>query len=399
MEQTGISLEQVKRKNRAYILRTINDEGPISRKDIAAKLQLTAASLTQTCALMIEEGLICETGTSKEDKGPGRKKVLVDINYDFRICYCIVIEPEKTAIAITNLKGDLKAFKRIRTIKDISAEEYLEKIARICLELKNEAGAGEITLAGVCISGLVDRNKKTSVHAYGIWEGEVEIGRILGEKLGCEVVLENNVTAFALAELYFGLGKKNDNLFFVKWGPGIGSAIITEKKIYEGELKKAAEIGHFIIEKDGERCSCGRRGCLETKLSYTAIRRSISKIYSKETTPELYKLTCGDINNITEDLSFDLFADCDEPVKDIMAKSINLFSLVITNSMTILSPSKVVLCGPVFKSVFLREKVIEGCTYFDPGYNSDNIIHTALADKEDYIGAAALCAKEVLFGE
>ena len=399
MEQTGISLDQVKKKNRASILKTINNEGPISKKDIADKLHLTAASLTQTCAPMIDCGLIYETGTAKEEKGPGRRKVLLDINYDFKKVFAVVIEPKKTTAALTNLKGDLKASKMIETETDIPAEVFLNKIADICLGLKKEAGIEEdIELAGIAVSGLVDKNRKTSVHAYGIWDYEVPVGKIFEERLGCRAVLENNVTAFALAELYFGLGKKNDNLFFIKWGPGIGSAIITGKKIYQGKLKKAAEIGHFIIEKDGEQCSCGRRGCLETKISYNAIKKEITAAFSKEAMPKLYALLSGNPDNLSSDVPPDFFEDCDKALMDIMSAKIDLFAMVIINCMTILSPNRVVLCGPMFKSPAIRKRVIQACTYYDADYNSENIIHTALADKESYIGASALCAEEVLFG-
>ena len=399
MEQTGISLDQVKKRNRALILRAINDFGPISKKDIALKLKLTAASLTQTCAPLIESGLIREKGTLREASGPGRRKVLLELNYDYRLVYCVVIEPENTFIAVTNLCGDLKAFEKISTRKDAAPADFLHEISQICLKLKNDAGiCDEIEYAGVCISGLVDRERKVSVHAYGIWDEEVKVGEILSSGLGCRVFLENNVEAFALAEVYFGLGKVNDNLFFVKWGPGLGSAIVTGRRVYEGELKKAAEIGHFIIQKDGELCSCGRRGCLETKISFNAIKKDISAVFSKEKTPGLYSMLDGNPDNMSSDFPDDFFENCDEELLKIFEKRIDLFAMVIINCMTILSPNRVVLCGPMFKSGIIREKVIRACSYYDSAYNSENIIHTALADKETYIGGSALCAKEILFG-
>ena len=400
MGQTGINLDQVKKKNRSYILRTINDEGPISKKDIAGKLNLTSASLTQTCAPMLEEGLIYEAGISEDSTGPGRKKVLLDINFDYQQNYAFIIEPDKTTVAVTNLRGDLKGKRTIDTDNTVSAEKFLARISQIALELKEKAGITEdILLAAVCISGPVDSKRKVSLHAYGIWDEEVEIGKILEEKLGAEVIVENNVTAFALAEIYFGLGRKNDNLFFVKWGPGLGAAIVIDKKIYEGELKKTAEIGHFVVQRNGEKCSCGRRGCLETKLSFSAVKRDIAGVFSKEFTPKLYELLGGDLDNLTMEFPEEYFKDLDPALTEILAKRIILFSQVIVNCMTILSPNKVVLCGPLFKNPFLREKVIEGCSYFDPYYNGENVIYTELADKETYIGAAALCAKKVLFGD
>lgn len=69
-------------KNRAAILKYINDGGPASRKDLAGVLGLTPAAVTQICTDLMEEGVLVETGINVERSGAGRKKVLLDLNYD-----------------------------------------------------------------------------------------------------------------------------------------------------------------------------------------------------------------------------------------------------------------------------------------------------------------------------
>ena len=82
MSYTGINLENVKRNNRSAILKLLNDQGAMSRKDIAAALGLTPATVTVICSELIASQVLCELGEAQEDRRAGRKKILVGINYD-----------------------------------------------------------------------------------------------------------------------------------------------------------------------------------------------------------------------------------------------------------------------------------------------------------------------------
>ncbi len=139
MRQTGINMETVKKQNRCSILNLINQMGPISRKDIACTLGLTPAAVTQICAEFMTAGLLVETGTLVETNRAGRKKVLVDINYDHRYVFGINIEPEKTVIALTNLRGDAKVMRELYTGKEHEPEKFLQMVADDCREMQCEA--------------------------------------------------------------------------------------------------------------------------------------------------------------------------------------------------------------------------------------------------------------------
>lgn len=180
MRQTGINMEMVKKQNRFSILNLINQMGPISRKDIACTLGLTPAAVTQICAEFMTRGLLVETGTLAESNRAGRKKVLVDINYDHRYVFGINIEPEKTVIALTNLRGDAKKVREIFTGRDREPECFLQIIADNCEKMRQETGVPRDVVigAGVGIIGVVDRERGKSVHAYGIWREEVPVAKL-----------------------------------------------------------------------------------------------------------------------------------------------------------------------------------------------------------------------------
>lgn len=400
MKQTGINMEMVKKRNRASILSYINRTGPTSRKDIACALGLTPAAVTQICGEFIESGILAETGDVIETNRAGRKKVLLDINYDHRYVLGINIDLEKTVIALSNLKGEAVCIREVGAAKKAEPEHFLQMVADTCREMWKQAGLTKdiIEGVGVGIPGVVDREKGISIHAYGIWQEQVPIAKLLSLFLDLPVIVENNVSAFALAEMIYGIGKEKDNLMIIRWGPGVGSAIVTDKKIYGGRNGKAAELGHFIVEKYGKKCSCGRSGCLETKICYAAVSERLQGMFSAEKTPKMYAVLNGDFRNFSREKFCEIVLDMDEPVEELLEDMLDLFARSIVNCMTILAPNRVILSGSMFRSELLCQGLIACCSFYDERYDEENIIHTVLADSEDYIGAVALFVGAYLYG-
>lgn len=379
MRNIGANMGSVKKQNRSAILKYINETGSVSRKDIAAATGLTPAAVTLICGEFLEQGLLRETGEQEEVQGAGRKKIPLAINYDYCYILAVTLEQEETVTALANMRGRLIEQRRRKTDNRVAPERFLEQIAADCRDILklHPKEARRTEGVSVAVSGLVDTLRGVSVRAYGIWEEEVPVCALLEEKLSLPVLIENNVNALAQAELAYGVGKYYDNLLVIKWGPGVGSTIIIDRDVYEGRHGKAAEIGHFIVEKDGRRCSCGRRGCLETRVSYHALQRQEN--FSQESFGETYSRA------LTEGRSS--FYD----------EAIDLFARTIVNSTTILAPNRVVLCGRLFKSGRIRRRMIENCREYDERLSPERILYTGLSDCEDYIGPVAAYVQSRIF--
>lgn len=379
MKHEGLNMTQVKKKNRFSILNCICEIGPVSRKDIAEKTGLTPAAVTQICAGFMEQGLLFEIGQTTESQGVGRKKILVDINYDYAYILAVNIEQEQTTIALTNMKGNPEQIEVLSTRTGGSPKLLLMQIANVCRGILERKEMYQEKLAGVSVSiaGIVNKETGTSVHAYGIWQEEVPVCEVLSKELGCTVRIENNVNAFAMAELLYGMGKKHDNLLVIKWGPGVGSTIIIDNKVYEGRHAKAAELGHFIVERDGKLCNCGRRGCLETKVSYRVLAEK--KNFLPKEFGDVYRTALR------------------QGEEKIYEEAMDLFARTIVNSITILAPNRVVLCGSLFTDAKIRERLIEYCKKYDPQYDESRIYYSTLASQEDYIGAVAAFVQNEIF--
>jgi glucokinase len=87
--------------------------------------------------------------------------------------------------------------------------------------------------------------------------GTVALGSILKKKLKMEVFVENDANAAAIGELIFGAGKKMNSFIMITLGTGLGGGIIFDKKIFRGDTGAAGELGHVIIDYNGNRCNCG----------------------------------------------------------------------------------------------------------------------------------------------
>jgi len=146
----------------------------------------------------------------------------------------------------------------------------------VALLAEMAAELGPAVRIGLGVPGLVD-------HEAGIVEVSPNIPFLDGqplsaaveERLGLElggVRIVNDANAAALGEAWIGAGAGRRDMLFVTLGTGVGGGLVLGGKLWEG-AGLAGEIGHVKVERDGELCGCGRRGCLETLASATAASR------------------------------------------------------------------------------------------------------------------------------
>lgn len=393
---TSIKMEDVKQKNRELILKLLNNQGATSRKDIACAVGITSASVTKLCKEMLDEGVIEELGEISEDNKVGRKKILVDIVSNQFLVGSMSIEQFITFLTLTDLKGKILWTKNVPTQNEISPDIFLKQLCDNFLELFQSTPIykQKILGIGVTLRGIVDPIQGKSIHAYHIWEDEVMVQQQMELHLNCPVLVENNMRAFAQAELVYGLGRTVNNLFFLKWYPGIGSALVIDRKVYSGKNFREGEIGHTVLYKSENICTCGRKGCLETEISLSAIAQKITEIFSIEQLPILYVLCDGDRNNIhnilvsylKEEANFQV----DEVIDRIFIDAIDHLARVTTNTITLLTPEIVVLIGEFFESEMIYQYFLQRCKLYDPNYQENYFIRSPLQKKSYYIGGIAL---------
>lgn len=397
MEHVGYNFGNVKVNNRSALLNLLNEQGAMSRKDLAEALGLTPAAVTSICSELLAAGILTEEGTMREERRVGRKKVMVGINYIYRYALAISIELVSTTITVSDLKGDYHMSKQIPTLVDVSSESFLEQVAQVGLQLLQSQNIPEKMILGVGVSvpGPVDRETGVSCQAYGLWKKPVPIRACLEKYFTCPVLVDNNIHAIAKAEMIYGCGRRHDNLLFLKWGPGVGGALVIRDQLYESNCFKECEIGHVKIEENGMRCHCGRTGCLETRVSVPAILDEVRKNCTPETMPLVYKKIQGEQERITGNDMSAWYVPEDPGLQRIIDEKIRLLTRVLGNVITIFAPDHVLLLGPMFDLPGVAERFQMYCKQYDGRYDEKYLYPSKLRVRQGYIGPLAMVTGEL----
>jgi glucokinase len=156
-----------------------------------------------------------------------------------------------------------------------SQEDLIEALITMASRLADVAqrdGAPASAL-GLAVPGLVDEARGVVYRSPNLKLQDVELGRILQERLRLPVFLVHDASAGALAEYAAGVGRNVSDMLLVVMGLGVGSAVISGGRVLRGAHGAAGEIGHISLDPAGMICGCGGRGCVETFASETAIAR------------------------------------------------------------------------------------------------------------------------------
>ena len=394
MEYAGMNLINLKNSNRTEILRLLNNRGAMARKDIASLLGLTPAAVTQICGELLKDGVLREMGELSEEKRVGRKKILVGIDADYAVVGGITIESGETSLSVATLNGELLHESRLETDENMEPEEFLIRAAGALERLFAGVAKERILGVGVTVPGAVRRKDGASILAIRVWKEEVPVKAILERILNVPVIVENNVKAFAEAELTFGVGRQSDNLLFVKWGPGVGSAIAIDRRIYDNRKGRASELGHVVVDKNGLPCTCGKRGCLETLVSARGITEQLKKELSETTMPTLWQWCGGDPDRITENNIREWAQVNEQRMMELFDRVVECFTMNIANAATVLAPDHVIYYGDMFEIPYFRDHFAVAYRDNDAQFRDGFLVHSELSSRIRYIGALAVVFSE-----
>lgn len=132
----------------------------------------------------------------------------------------------------------------------------------------------KIKAIGIGAPGPIYYEKGIVVGAPNLpgWK-RVNLKKILEKEFKVPVFVDNDANCAALAEAWFGAGKFVKHFIYMTISTGIGGGIIINKKLYRGAIGSAGELGHMILDPNGPRCGCGKRGCLEALASGSALKK------------------------------------------------------------------------------------------------------------------------------
>lgn len=176
------------------------------------------------------------------------------------------------ASVLNSKKGIVARYKKPTNIK-AGSKSYIKDIAEIISKVVDNSKIKKSQIAAVCLGVPGSVNPKTGIIglAPNLGLKNFKIKEQLKKLISYPILLENDVNLGALGVKHYGVGKKSQNMLAVFIGTGIGGGVIINDKIYRGKNFVAGEIGHMLVQKNGPKCGCGKRGCFEALASRTAI--------------------------------------------------------------------------------------------------------------------------------
>ena len=327
------SFSRMKSTNMTLVLNKIRENGTISRVQIAKETGLTAATVTNLTAELLAQGIIVEADTGSSTGG--RKPIMLKFNTsEFGICSAY-ISPNHVEFAVADLDANIIYYQSIPLPKENVAESCVDFIAD---EFRRFFARSTLTPAGIGVGlhGIVDSRSGVSVFAPNMNWNNIPIGDMLREKINIPVFADNDVRLMTMGEMWYGIAKNVSDLVFVYISSGIGGAIVINGNLYNGFKNGSGEIGHCTIDTDGQLCTCGNRGCVQTKANRTAMTEAAR--LNAQNLPTILGKDC-DCDEIVRACT----EDKDPLAMQIMENESRYLGITVNNLINMFNPKMVVV--------------------------------------------------------
>lgn len=239
--------------------------------DLAKELDLSVPTVTKFINEMHEDGYINDYG--KLETSSGRHPSLYDLNPESGYFIGVDIKKFGLNLGLINFRGEMMDLKMDIPYKFKNTPEALDELCRQISEFINKTGIDGDKILNVCvnISGRVNPESGYSFSTFNF--SEKPLAETLEEKIGYPVCIDNDTRAMTYGELVQGSVNGEKNILFVNISWGLGIGIIIDGKIYTGKSGFSGEFGHINVFDNEILCHCGKKGCLETEASGSALYR------------------------------------------------------------------------------------------------------------------------------
>jgi predicted NBD/HSP70 family sugar kinase len=245
--------------------------GPLSRSDIARKLDLSPGSLTRLSTPLIESGLLVEV-EEKTDGRAGRPSRPLDIVPESQHFIGMKLTADDVLGVLTDLRAGVIVS---HSVKLTSREPDAVIAVLVDVVRKLSASAPSVTAIGVGMGALIADHSVVRTAPFLEWE-DVPLGAMLEAATGIPTVIENDVVAFTESEHWFGAGRGLDRFAVLTLGAGIGYGVVIHDDIVVDEDSGIGLVGHWPLDPFGPLCPAGHRGCARSVLTMSAISTAVS---------------------------------------------------------------------------------------------------------------------------
>lgn len=299
-------------------------------------------------------------------------------------------------VGVVNEDYEIVSRSSVKTNLPRPAEGIVEGICEAVKIALDGAGIGleDVTSIGIGTPGAASRSTGVVLYSNNLGFDNVPLGKMLKEKLGKDIYVENDANAAAFGEYLAGGGKGYENVVVITLGTGVGGGIIIDGKIYTGFNFCGAELGHTVIEYNGRPCTCGRKGCFEAYSSATALIAATKRAMESDKNSKLWEIA-GSLDGVDGKTAFDGMRAGDETAKGVVNEYIEYLGCGLANMVNIFQPQVLLIGGGVCREgdnlVLPLKEIIKREQYCIDENNSTLLDVCRLGNDAGIIGAAFLC--------
>lgn len=376
----------VKKANREIILRMIREKKPISRAELAKLVGMSPTSVSRIVAELCDEGIIEESSVQKG--GVGRRAILLSTNPQALYALSIQIDQDLARLGIVDLDSSIINSRELSFKDDqVDYRKIVEKLAQLSKEMIEEARIDKkrIVGLGMGIPGITDPERGKVIFSPQLGWKDKDLARDMEALLDLQVSVDNLTKLKALAENRFGSTGSSSKTAYISLGTGVGSALVIDGEIFKGVTNSAGEIGHTTVEPGGRLCECGRRGCLQTYITESALIKAARENKAVDSVAQI----------------IDYAKEKEKWAEDILDKACTYMAVAVSNVICMYNPDRVILGGrlldenPIIKDRL--EEEVENIIW-QPFKGSYEMICTSLGKSAGILGGATQVIDQYLYG-
>ncbi len=269
-----------------------------------------------------------------------------------------------TAFGLVDENGDLYAESVISTKKYPYVEDYPAYVEDLCQSLRALADSllFDYELVGIGIGAPnANYHKGTVETPANLWRFREDesnpdparrifpLAEDISKRMnGALTFVTNDANAATIGEMIYGNAKGMKDFVMITLGTGLGSGFVANGELIYGHDGFAGEFGHIIVERNGRECGCGRRGCLETYVSATGIKRTAFELMATMTAPS--KLRDIAFNDLDASMISAAAEQGDPIAKEAFRYTGELLGRALADVVTVTSPEAIFLFGGLSKA-------------------------------------------------
>ena len=294
----GKAVKNKKDIDKKKILRELYFYDSLSCAELGKSIHKSLPLTTKLIYELLEEGFIAETGFATSTGG--RRPQTFAIAQNVMYVVSVAMDQLITKIAIMDMQNNfVSAVERIELPLAKNDEAVAILSAKIVDVIKKAAIPKEkIIGVGIAMPGFVNIQK--GINYSFLFTDNKSISKIIADKVGIPVYIDNDSSLIALAELRFGVVHQKKNVMVLNIGWGVGLGLVLNGELFRGHDGFAGEFSHIPLFNNNKLCACGKSGCLETETSMLVLIEKAKEGINANRLTKLSSLSFDDYEKASE---------------------------------------------------------------------------------------------------